>query len=52
MENKGLCSTCVHDADCAFPREFPIWECEEFSDNEPIAKKAARSTHDKLGQSR
>lgn len=32
MENKGLCSTCVYDADCSFNRIFPIVECEEFSD--------------------
>ena len=32
MENKGLCSTCVHDADCAFDRVFHVVDCEEFFD--------------------
>lgn len=31
MEKKGLCSTCVHDKECTFPRKFPVWQCEEFS---------------------
>lgn len=35
MEKKGLCSTCIHDKDCTFPRQFPVWQCEEFSDYEP-----------------
>ena len=39
MEKKGLCSTCVHDKDCTFPRKFPVWQCEEFSDYEPELKK-------------
>jgi hypothetical protein len=39
MENKGLCSTCIHDKDCAFTRKFPVWHCEEFSNYEPKPKK-------------
>ena len=45
MDEKGLCSTCVHDKKCAFPRRFPVWQCEEFSNYEskPIkAKKVGR----------
>jgi len=34
MEKKGLCSTCVQDKGCAFPRRFPVWQCEEFTDYE------------------
>lgn len=31
MKGRGLCSTCVHDKDCTFPRRFPVLLCEEFS---------------------
>jgi hypothetical protein len=31
MIKKGLCSTCSNDKDCAFPRKFPVWQCEEFN---------------------
>ena len=31
---KGLCSTCIYDKKCSFPREFPVWQCEEFSNDE------------------
>lgn len=31
MVKKGLCSTCVHDKECTFPRKFPVWHCEEFT---------------------
>jgi hypothetical protein len=31
MKKKGLCSTCLHDRDCDFPRKFPVWQCEEFN---------------------
>jgi len=34
MEKKGLCSTCIYDEECTFPRKFPVWQCEEFSDYE------------------
>ena len=39
MENKGLCSTCVYDARCAFDRIFPVVECEEFFVIESEPKK-------------
>ena len=39
MENKGLCITCVYDAECTFNRTFPVICCEEFSDIEPKPKK-------------
>jgi hypothetical protein len=31
MERKGLCATCVQSATCIFPKEPPVWQCEEFS---------------------
>jgi hypothetical protein len=34
MEKKGLCSTCIHDKECTFPRKFPVWQCEEFTTGE------------------
>ena len=33
-KKKGLCITCVHDKGCTFPRKFPVWQCEEFTDVE------------------
>jgi len=39
MENKGLCITCVCDAECTFNQTFPVICCEEFSDIEPKPKK-------------
>lgn len=35
MKNRGLCSTCVEDKKCTFPRIFPVWQCEEFRNCEP-----------------
>jgi len=49
MENKGLCLTCVFDKKCIFFRKFPVLQCEEFSDYEPIAKKI-NSTVNHSGQ--
>jgi glutamate synthase domain-containing protein 3 len=31
-EDKGLCSTCVYEKECVFPRRYPVLHCEEFSD--------------------
>jgi hypothetical protein len=30
MKKKGLCSSCINDRECSFPRKFPVWQCEEF----------------------
>jgi hypothetical protein len=30
MRKKGLCSACINDKECSFPRKFPVWQCEEF----------------------
>ncbi len=43
MENKGLCETCVRDKDCIFSRKFPVLECEEFDDHEPLAAEAHKA---------
>ena len=32
MVKKGLCITCANDKTCTFPRKFPVWQCEEFSE--------------------
>ncbi len=44
MVKKGLCITCVNDKTCTFPRKFPVWQCEEFSDEEPTIKKGREDT--------
>lgn len=40
MENKGLCGTCANDEECNFRREFPVLQCEEFTDYERKTKRA------------
>jgi len=47
MENKGLCSTCVNDKDCNFPRKFPVLQCEEFTDCERKTKKGKKAKEKK-----
>jgi len=42
MEKKGLCITCAYDKGCAFPRKFPVVQCEEFTTEEPKPEKAGR----------
>lgn len=42
MEKKGLCSTCVNDEGCTFPRKFPVLQCEEFTDYEKKTKRAKK----------
>jgi sporulation-control protein spo0M len=32
MQKKGLCTNCVNDKTCTFPRRFPVWQCEEFEE--------------------
>ena len=44
MENKGLCSTCVHDSNCTFARKFPVFYCEEFT------TKKAKTDRGKFGK--
>jgi len=44
MEKKGLCQTCVNDKDCSFPRRFPVLQCEEFQDREPLFKEDQEKT--------
>lgn len=44
MVKKGLCETCVNDKDCAFPRKFPVLQCEEFDDREPLIEEERKKT--------
>lgn len=44
MEKKGLCDTCVNDKGCAFLRKFPVLECEEFDNCQPMYKKNKKDT--------
>jgi len=44
MEKKGLCITCVNDKDCSFPRRFPVLQCEEFQDREPLVEEDRKNT--------
>jgi len=48
MENKGLCSSCVHDADCSFPRKFPVLQCEEFESSEPKLEGVKKTRQKKM----
>jgi len=32
MQTKGLCTTCVNDETCTYPRRFPVCQCEEFEE--------------------
>lgn len=43
-ENKGLCSTCINDKHCSFPRRFPVWQCEEYNREGPIIKRVRKKT--------
>ena len=33
MEKKGLCDTCNNGNHCVLTVRFPVWQCEEFSNN-------------------
>ena len=39
MARKGLCSTCVNEKGCTFPRKFPVLQCEEFTGYEPKPRR-------------
>ena len=41
---KGLCQGCVDDKDCALPRKYPIWFCEEFKSQKPQDKEKKKKT--------
>ncbi len=45
---KGLCSTCVYDKECTFPRKFPVLQCEEFSSYEPKPTKGGKAKQKKM----
>ena len=48
MEKKGLCSTCVNDKQCTFPRRFPVLQCEEFEGFKPIPARARKAKRKKM----
>ncbi len=39
---KGLCTGCINDKGCTFPRRFPVLQCEEFAGYEPRTQKAVK----------
>lgn len=43
MGKKGLCETCVNDKGCTFPRKFPVLQCEEFEEREPLFKEERKN---------
>jgi len=47
MDKKGLCSTCLNDKECSFPRKTPVLQCEEFNDYEPKTTNIERKKHKK-----
>jgi len=44
-EHGGLCSTCIHDGTCTFPRDpaRPVVRCEEFDAGPPARGRKGRS---------
>jgi len=44
MKKKGLCSTCVNDKDCDFPRKFSVAQCEEFDGYEKTSQKKIKNS--------
>lgn len=45
MENsKGICSICANDRHCNFPRKFPVWQCEEYTNSGTRIKSAQKNT--------
>ncbi len=47
MKKKGLCSTCVNDKECTFPRKLPVTQCEEFDGYVKTAQKIKHSNKQK-----
>jgi hypothetical protein len=43
MIKRGLCSACVSDKNCVFPRNSSVWQCEEFSADAPVRPAGARN---------
>lgn len=48
MKKKGLCSSCVNDKECTFPRQFPVLQCEEFTGYEPKPTKVREVKREKM----
>ncbi|MDD3296750.1 MAG: hypothetical protein PHU64_05250 [Candidatus Omnitrophica bacterium] len=43
MKEKGLCVNCRQEEGCAFPRKFPVWECNEHSTEEITPRDIKKS---------
>ncbi len=39
MDNKGLCVSCMDIRTCIFSKEPAVWQCEEFSQGNNVAKR-------------
>ncbi len=39
MDNKGLCVSCMDIKTCIFSKEPAVWQCEEFSQGNNVAKR-------------
>ncbi len=48
MKKKGLCSSCINDDRCTFPRRFPVFQCEEFVGYKPKLTKARKVKGEKI----
>jgi hypothetical protein len=48
MKNRELCSTCINDRGCTFPRRFPILQCEEFDGYEPKPTRVRKVKQEKM----
>lgn len=47
MVERGLCATCAYNLTCAFPREFPVLQCEEFICGEYCGPKKRKTKRKK-----
>ena len=45
---KGLCSICIKDEGCTFPRQFPVLQCEEYVSAGPAPAKKNKVEQKKM----
>lgn len=43
MERKGLCITCIQVETCIYPKNPPVWLCEEFSNGNNVPKNSKKA---------